>query len=383
MADLPSRTDLFQVGRRSLITTPGLRVNPKSVDVEGSDINVLLGAMSLMGEEVVASVAVCMRGLFVETAEGDRLDRVAFDRYQLTRLPAAPATVTLTFRRPNAGFGAFTYTAGSRIQTPSGTVFATDLDTVFGAADLEKTAPATALVAGPEGNVPAETITQFVDQPADASLTSTNEDTGGAPGAASFIPGGAAGGVDAETDPEFRARILDFFPTVRRGTIGAIEFGARLVPGVAVARAIEIENVIGGQPIPACLVQLIVSDRNGGFSQAMLQQVRDILIQFRAAGIPVQVTGGVVANQLVQWRIAFVSGFNQQKVQDEVRAVTSAAAQFLRPGETLYKSALIAAARTVPGAVIDAASLVLPLGDTIPVDLTQLLRIPTENVSFL
>lgn len=382
MADLPSRTDLFQVGRRSLITTPGLRVNPKSVDVEGSDINVLLGAMSLMGEEIVSSVAVCMRGLFVETAEGDRLDRVAFDRYQLTRLPAAPATVTLTLTRPNASFGSFTYGAGSRVQTPSGTVFATDLDTVFGAADLTKTVTATALVAGPDGNVPAESITQFVDQPADASLTSTNEDIG-TPGFADFIPGGAAGGVDAETDPEFRARILDFFPTVRRGTIGAIEFGARLVPGVAVARAIEIENLIGGQPIPACLVQLIVADRNGGFSQAMLQAVRDILIQFRAAGIPVQVTGGVVANQLVQWRIAFVSGFNQQKVQDEVRAVTSAVAQFLRPGEILYKSALIAAARTVPGAVIDANSLVAPLGDTVPADLTQLLRIPSENVSFI
>lgn len=381
--DILTRADAFAIGRRAVVTSPGLRINPKVVDVEGSDLNILLNAMALMVEEQNSNYINCLRGLFVETAEGAALDRVASDRYQLTRLPAAPATVTLTLSRPTSGFGSVTVQTGTRVQTADGTQFATDTDVVFGALELSKTVTASALVAGPEGNVPASTITQFVDPPADTTITVSNPSSG-TPGLSDYVPGGAAGGVDTESDTEYRSRVLAFFPTIRRGTLGAIEFGARQVPGVAVAKAIEIVNtLVGGETIPAAAIQVIVADKAGSFSSPMLQSVRDTLLQYRAAGIPVTVTGGVVVNQFVTWDLAYQAGVNQQRAQDEVRAVTSAAAQFLKPGDTLYTATLIAAAKTVPGVIVSANSLVLPVGDTVPTSTTQLLRIPSENVSFV
>jgi uncharacterized phage protein gp47/JayE len=381
VADLPSRRDLFQTGRRSIVTTSGVRINPRVIDIEGSDINIILGAMALMGEEVVASLAANMANLFVETAVGDCLDRVAFDRYQITRLPAAPATVTLTLTRPAFTFGAFTYAAGSRVQTAAGLQFATDVDVVFGATDLVKTVNATALVAGADGNAPTGSLTQFVDAPADTTLTVSNINIGvfGEPG---FIPGGAAGGVEAETDPDFRSRILGFFPTVRRATQGAIQFGALQVPGVAVARASEVNNFFGAEVIPAGIVQLIIADRNGGFSATMLTAVRNKQLEFRALGIPVYVTGGNVVFQPVTWHVTYLAGINQQAAQEDLRAVTVAVAQFLNPGETLLRAALIAAARTIPGIVVGNDALVTPIADTETASITDLIRIQAIDITF-
>lgn len=367
MSDLPNRVDLFRVGRRSIVTTSGLRINPKVIDTEGSDVNILLGAASLMGEEAIAALATCMRGLFVETAESDALDRVAFDRYQLSRLPAGPATVDLTLSHTAGPTG--TVPSGTRVSTVGGTQFSTNADVVFTATDASRTVSATALVAGPDGNVQAAALSRFVDQPFDATMTVTN-------------PAGAAGGVDAESDVEFRSRILGFFPTVRRGTLGAIEFGARQVAGVAVARAIEILNTTAGGAVPACSVELIVADRQGGFSEPMLQAVRDILIGFRVGGIPVNVSGGIVQNVSVTWDIDFDAGVDQVRVREELRAVTVAVAQFLRPGEILYRSSLIAGARAVPGAIVAVGSLVVPVGDTVPTTNRHLIRINSTAITF-
>lgn len=381
MADFPDRKSLFAVGRRSIVTTPNLKINPKMIDIPGTDINIAIGAMAMMGEDLATAFVACMASLFVETASGPALDRVAYDRYQLTRQPSAPATVTLQLTRPTFAFGAFTLSAGTRVQTADGTQFSTDVDVVFGGTTLTGVVTATALVAGPGGNVAKLTLTQFVDQPADATLRSTNADSG-TPGTRAYIPGGAAGGVDVETDPDFRARILGFFPTVRRGTLGAIEYGAFTVPGVAVAKAIEVTNDCSGEPMPAAAVQLIVADRNGGFSATMLQQVRDALLTFRAEGIPVFVTGGEIRYVPVKWVIGYLVGANQAQVREQVRAVTVAVAQFLRPAESLLRSALLAGARTVPGAVIYDHSLPDPLGDTHTTANYQLIRIDPNAVAF-
>lgn len=324
-----------------------------------------------MGEEVVAALANCMQGLFVETATGPALDRVVFDRYGLRRQGANPASVDITLSRPVPGAATpGTYAQGSRVQTAAGFQFATDDDAVFGDFDTSASVSATALVAGPTGNVSAGTVTQFADSPFDPNLEVVNAL-------------GAAGGTFAETDDEFRGRARDFFPTVRRGTLGAIEFGARSVPGVAVASAYELTNPCDGNPVPACAVSLIVADADGGFSSKMLLDVRDNLIDFRAAGIPVIVSGGVVAEQTVTWDIGFDAGVNTVRVAEEVRAVTVAVSQFLAPGQTLLRSALIAGARAVPGAVVNDGSLVTPVGDVVPTLDTELIRIRSEGVTFV
>lgn len=364
---LPARQDLFQVFARSLQLATVARLNPAVVNIAGSDLNLVAGACSLMGEEISAALASCLEGHWSDTATASALDRLAADRYSLTRLGATPATITLTFARPTFAAGAGTIQAGTKVRTAAGAEFATDVDLAFSGTDLSKTVTATALAVGPDSNVGIGQVNAIEDSLFDSTFTVTNA-------------GPAAGGSDVEDDPHFRARIRDFFSSLRRGTLGAIEFGARQVAGVAVARAIEVDNPNGD---PAGRVELIISDANGNASGTMIQQVKDAELSWRAGGIPVDVLGGQVVFVPVTWRLAVDSGFDQQRVLSQVSAVTVAVAQFLRPGDVLYRATLFAAAKTVPGVVVSANSLVSPAADTVPVTNSTILRVQATGVTFV
>lgn len=368
MADLPNRLDLFDVARRYVRGAPNTRIDPNEVDVAGSDINLVAGIGSTIGENLSAAFARCVRGQFFETARGAELDRLAGDRLGMTRLPETPATVDLVLTRPTFAAGSGVVSAGLRVQTSDGTQFSIDTDVTFGATDLTKTATATAINAGPTGNVPAGTIGQFLDSPFDPTIVPAN-------------PNPAAGGADAESDPAFKGRIRGFFRSIRRGVLSAIAFGATQVPGVAVATAYEIVNP--GNALPAGAVQLIVGDANGNATLDMIQAVIDQMIEFRAAGIPVFVTGGIVVNEAVVWNLSYQTGVNTVQAQNDVRAVSAAITQFLAPGSGLYRAALISAAKTVPGVIVSDNSLVAPAGDVFPVDNAHMIRVVATGVSFV
>lgn len=367
MADLPTRTELFQVGRRSLVNAPGTRrLNPGVVDIPGSSLNLLFGANSLMGEEVVARSAKQLRGLFIDTARGAQLDRVAYDRFGITRKPENPASATLTLTRPVPGVATpGTYTAGSRVQTVEGLQFATDTDAVFANFTTSVTVTATALETGINSNVAANALVQFADQPFDSNLVVTN-------------PAAAAGGNAGERDVEFRARIRDFFPSIRRGTLAALEFGARTVPGVATAKAYELVS----NSLPAGYTQLIISDTQGNASDTMVTQVSDALLEYRALGVPVVVLAGTPVAQSVTWAVSYETNVNTTAAQEELRQVTAAVPQFYRGGQVLYRSELLSAAKTVPGVIVGENSLVVPAGDVVPAN-DELIRIDTADVSFV
>jgi uncharacterized phage protein gp47/JayE len=362
--NLPDRATLFAVCRRALMTAPTTRLNPAIVDVAGSDVNLLFAAMSLMGEEISAALADCLEAHWSDTASADKLDRLAFDRYGLVRLGSTPATCTIRYARPAVGASG-TIPAGSRVQTVGGAQFATDTDLTFGGSDLAKTVNATAILVGPDSNVAPNQIVRIVDSTFDSTFACTN-------------PSWAAGGTDSEDDPHFRGRIRDFFTTLRRGTLGAIEFGARQVAGVSVSKAIELVDLLSH---PTGVVQLVIGDQNGNASSTMIQQVIDELLTFRAGGVEVDVLGGQVTYQPVTWALQYQQGVDQAKTIAEVRAVTVAVTQFLAPGETMHCSTLIAAARTVPGVILSDASLVVPNGDIIPTSNNVILRTRPTDVT--
>lgn len=367
MPDLPTRLDLFAAGRRYIRLAPSTRIAQSIVDVVGSDVNLVVGAGSVMGEAITLSLASCFSGLFVETATDDNIDRLAFDRYGLTRFPATPATVLLTFSRVSFAGGAGTISAGTRVQTAGGLQFGVDTDTAVGATALSVTANATALVAGSDSNAPAGQLVQIVDSLFDGTFTVTNAAQ-------------AAGGAERESLSAFKGRIRGYFATLRRGTLGAIVFAALDTPGVAVASAFESTNPSTG--FPAAIIQLIVGDANGNSSPDVLQAVRDRLLEFRAAGIPVALSGGVVTFQPVRWLLSYATGIDSVATQADVQAVTVAVSQFLSPGETLHRSTLIAAARTVPGVIVSDYSLITPAGDIIPTDTFQVIRVRSTDVTF-
>lgn len=368
---LISRAELFEIGRRALAATPGIRLNPAVANIPGSDLNVVIGMFSVMSENAAARGAKGQRGAFATLARGAQLDRVIYDRSGLLRFGATPSQVDLLLARPAPG-GATpgTFAAQSVVQTPDGTQFALKTSATFGDFTTSVTVSAQALVSGLAGNVAAGTIRSFATTPFDATLTVTN-------------PAPAAGGLDREEDIQFLGRYLAYFPTLSKGTMGAIEFGAIQVPGIAVATASEVLNPTSG--FPAALVQLVIGDVNGNATLAMVQAVSDKLLEYRALGIPVQVLTGVVDYQAVQWAPAFLTGVDEQLARDRLRAVTVAVSQFLPPGPdrgVLYKAKLITAAQQVPGVIIRESSLLYPLGDVVPDEANHMIRILPTQVSF-
>ena len=218
-------------------------------------------------------------------------------------------------------------------------------------------------------------IVAFATTPFDSTLTVQN-------------PASAAGGTDAEDDIAFLGRYRGYFPTLSRGVLGAIEYGAKQVAGVAVATAIEVINPQSG--VPAAAVQLTIGDLAGNATSGMIQDVSDMLLGYRAAGIPVFVQGGVVVYQAVTWHLAFQAGFDESLAESRVRAVTVAVSQFLPPGPgagTLRTASLIAAARSVPGVILSddpllGSSLAYPLGDVVPTAQNQMIRVLPTQVTF-
>lgn len=365
--DLPNRSDLFAVGRKYVRGVPNTRVNVNLVDVAGSDLNLILGSQSVMGEAVVAAMAKCQAGLFFDSARGSQLDRLASDRLGLTRKAESPATIDLVLVRPTDGAGGGTIAAGSRVQTPAGTAFALDVDVTFGGSDLSKTGTGTALVTGPQSNVGEGQISSWLDAPFDETIIPSN-------------PTPAAGGADAESDAQFKGRIRGFFATIRRGVLGAISFGATTVAGVSVAQAYEIVNP--GQALPGGAVELIIGDANGNATTDMIQAVIDAMLTYRAAGIPVFVSSGVVQRELVEWDLEYQAGIDTKQAQANVRAITVALTQFLAPGAPLLRSTLLAGASSVPGVIVGHGALVQPAGDVETTNNSQILRVLAQDVSF-
>lgn len=384
MADLPNRQQLFSAGRLYIkqqgLINPNLRITPAIADVQGSDVNIVLGESSLMGEQLSAGWAKCMKQLFIQTATGAGLDKVVYDHTQQIRKPANAATVDLQLVRPNFTAGGGTVLANSKITTPSGSIFYLQTDVPFGATDLVKPGAGYAAVVGPTQNVPASTLTQWLDQPFDPSITVTN-------------PAPAAGGTAAESDAQFRARALAFFLSVRRGILAAIQACAingdptnpgnvlaNPINGVSIASAYEIVNP--GNSLPAGAVQLIIGDDNGNASSAMIQSVVNALLGFRAAGIPVFVSGGQVVFEPVIYSPDFQTGIDTVKASSQIAAVAVAMSQFNQPGQKLLRSTLIGAAKTVPGVIMPDSGLVAPVSDVVPATNQTIIRVRTQDVSF-
>lgn len=358
MPDLPTRVDLFNIGAdevlaRSEARPPGQRITAEEIFTEGSDINIVAASASAMGEETIRQLALRLAALFLATAEEEDLDRLVADRFSPTivRKTPAPATVPLTIDRSAGAFPAGTLPVGTQVRTALGTTFALQLAVSFALGEVgPKTVEAQALEAGTAGNVATGTITSFVQTPFDVNLRVTNDEP-------------AAGGDDRETDASLRARAKDFFRTARRGTLAAIEFGALTVEGVRKATAIELTNDLGE---PNGYVQLFVSDAQGQANSLLVTAVRSALLEYRAAGVVVDVISGEPVYVSIRYRLRFEAGIDSTEAFAAIQQGTLAAVNALRPRETLPVSLLFEIARSVPGVIVLEDAVQAPIGDLVP-----------------
>lgn len=360
--------DLLAIGS-DYVLSRATKIDPGQVFVEGSDVNIIVGSQSVVNDTISKQLGYSVARLFLDGAEGDDLDRLAFDRYSLTRKGASPALGTILFSRASFAGGPGTIGLGTKLKTLTGVEYITTSTAIFAVGALTATATVRAVQAGKATQVGANAITAFSNPGLlfDRTIGVTNPLT-------------TAGGEDTEDDDTFRARIRDFWNTARRGILAAIEFGALTVSGVVSARAIETLN---SGALPARVVNLYISDSSGVASDALAQQVVSALNDFRAGGIAV-----IVANSLpfivdVQLSLQFAAGVDTITLSTAIQAAIVEFINSLPVNGTLFIAQLFSVLQRFAqdGLIVAQSSIVAPTGDLVPA-VGQTLRTTTANVTF-
>jgi hypothetical protein len=359
----PSHNDLAEQGRAVvLLTRPELIVSP------GDASELAVSESSGVGDAIVGYYAGEIRKLFLDGAEGEDLAKLVLDRYGIVVPDATAATTQVTLTRVTTGAG--TVPAGTRVATPvavDGTfqVFTTIADLVFSNAQLTGTVGVSASLSGSDGNVDAGTLTRVLDT-VFATFTVTNAQA-------------AAGGHERMTDPEVRDLARSYVKSLRKGTIFALETGARQVPQVRVATVIE--NGPG-------LVTLYVSDAFGASNTQMVSDVQREIDSgavsgtdgWRGAGVIVTAAGGAVVLQSIAFTLTVRAGVDAAALVDAARAAVVTAVNRLRFGETLFVDLIKAAAKSIAPDSIVAVTVTTPAANIAPQS-GQLLRTALAIVS--
>lgn len=357
MADLaiPSDAALYDTFKAAVLAKDQSgRLSEQSFSA-GYLFDILAGSSSLLGQEILQQVLLWHRDTFFRTAEGDGLDRLVEDHLGFRRQEGVGALGRVRFSRPQANAGDILIPAGAIVRTVAGTRFLTTADTLL--IGLSTEAEVRAEEIGPAGNVQAETVVRLVTPLPDSSISVTN-------------PERMSGGRERETDAQLRERAQLFYETLSRGTLQALEFAARTVPGVALAVADDTQ-------VPP---RLYIADVTSSANSALAAQVAAVLPKYRAAGIPVGVFPASAVDQPIEVTVQFSAGGNslptrQQIVEAVVRAVNG-----LAIGEALHPARVIGAVMSIAG--VSNCDLSNPAGSVIPTP-EQVLRTSAELVRIL
>ena len=353
MADLPTRADYFQLGRDYVISR-ATKIDPAQVDIEGSDVNIFVGVTSVIADQVTKQLAFRTAALLLDGADDEDLDRYALDRYQLARKGASPARGTVRIFRTSTVGGAGVVPIGTKLVTNTGFEYITTTTASFGVGDLTSQAFVRAVEAGKLTQVGANAIVRFADPASlfDRTLQANND-------------AATAGGEDAEDDDTFRARVRNFWLAARRGVLAAIEFGALTVEGVVSAQAVE---VLTEDATPARLVLLFIADSTGVASDALAQEVRVALNDFRAAGIQVLISTSLPLIVDVQLRLTFRANVDTLTLTDNVRAAVVSFVNSLPVNGTLFVGQLFSVLQRYAedGLIVNEGTIVAPTGDLVP-----------------
>ena len=322
----PSFTDLVIQGQSEADAR-----RPDLTFIEGDITLAQLHGAAAMADAVLRFAAQACKATFIDGAEGDELNALVDDHLGIQRTPSTPAQATVEFSRPESGGSepAGTIDAGTTLATDfdangDQVQFVTDANVVWAADELgPKSVSVTALIDGRDGNVDAAKIVQIIDLPTfDPTFTVTN-------------PAAAGGGNDEETDAELRTRARDFFATLRRGTLAALEYGALQVDSVRVAAATE--------DLGTGITTVRVTDSDGNSTAEMVQDVITELDNWRCAGSTVLVVGG--SQLLVDMTVALTvrDEYDVAAQADVLADAVTARLAKLKPGGVMYLDSVVGA----------------------------------------
>lgn len=358
----PSFDDLMNIGKAEAI------LKRPSLGVRIGDISeMLIAGAAAMADRLIGWFAERVAATFLDGATGDDLTQLAADHWAIQRRAATKAVGTVTFNRAGAD---------ATIQSfPIGTTVATARDSQGNDIQFVTTQAATwaastngtrvvnteAVVAGVSGNLSAANLlTRIISTPPPGGTYTIT---------ASTQP---AGGSEEETDEELRDRTRLYPSTLRRGTISALEYGAKSVATIAVAKASAVQDATG-------LVTVYVSDASGNSTGTtkevsptavddgtMTAKVAVELFNWACAGSLVNVTGGSVQTVNITVTIAVKLGVDVAQLITDIQNSIDARVNKLNIGETLYLSDIMTAVKAVDPDNIVNVVVNLPLVDTAP-----------------
>ena len=353
MADLPSRLDIYALGRQYILSKAHA-IEPSKVDVDGSNANIFVGSTSVMVDAVTRQLGYSINRLFLDGAEGEDLDRWAYDRYQETRKGASAALGRCRFYRATLTAGGGSVPVGTTLTTLTGVQYVTTSIANFGPSDYTSQASVRASQAGHATEVGANQITRFAKPSGlfDPTLQCNNDLT-------------TAGGEDAEDDDTFKLRLRKFWLTARRGVLSAIVQGATSVPGVTSASAVE---ALAGNDLPARVVNLYIADSSGVASAELAALVVTSLLDYRAAGIPVIVSTSIPTLISLSLSVQFQAGVNTQQITEQIRGAMLGYVNSLGVNQTLGIGDIytVLSRFKAAGAIVNQQSIIAPAGDLVP-----------------
>lgn len=337
------------------------------VEREGTDANLIVAGGVAMADEVTGALIDVCRGQFLDSSEGEVLEKLVFDRYTLTKKPASPSLGTAKFTLTTANPTAFTIFAGTTLSTSDGIQFITLVDTTFPVG-----------ITGPIYVQIRSVLAGFNQQARKNSITNITGTVTGAPADLAVTNEVAtAGADDRESDDSLRDRARRFWTTSQRGTLSAIERGALAVPGVTKANAIEAIDSTGR---PGRWVQLLITDRfttalvtinqtsaaYDAQAQSLAKQVFFSLAEFRCGGLYVQVVVAQVVLLQVRLDLTFSADADPVTTAERARAAIVNYTNGLNPGDSFVPEDAVAELEAVNGLIITGNEIAVPAGEVVP-----------------
>lgn len=339
-----THAELFEIALgEALATNPA--VAEEMARAQGSTLWWELNSMAAPGSEVGFQAAERFRALYLDTATGVALDRLVADRYFTARQGATAAFVELTFTRATS-VGDLTIPAGTGVQATDQTLrFETERELEIPDGFSVGTVRATSTALGSDQAAEPATLVSFVGGVIETDLAVTNASR-------------SAGGNDRESDADLRARVRGIFVNARRATLSALVQGALEVEQVRTAAAFEITD---DQGCPVGAAQVVIADAAGHSNASLEAEVVEELEEWRAAGIDVDVIGGVRTERDIAVSIVFESGTSTEAALLQVRRVIVAFVNRLQPrSEDTVAGAVAAAKSILTQGIIESAARTVP-----------------------
>src|ERR1700733_3774415 len=128
--DFPTSGDLFRISRDEMLAR-NANLNADVIEREGTDANAFTAGAAATGDEAIGQLARGNATLNLDSANGTDLDRLIYDRYNLTRKPASAGFTSVNWSTLAPNPATFNIDSGTTITTADGSKWVTLVGATF------------------------------------------------------------------------------------------------------------------------------------------------------------------------------------------------------------------------------------------------------------